>query len=82
MKGHLKERSPGHWSIVLSVNEGGKRKLKWHSYKGNKRSAQIECARHQRNAERFVCCADEANLGAILRKVVAAYRAERFTADA
>ena len=45
MKGHLKERSPGHWSIVLSVNEGGKRKLKWHSYKGNKRSAQIECAR-------------------------------------
>ena len=45
MKGHIKERSPGHWSIVLSVNEGGKRKLKWHSFKGNKRQAQVECAR-------------------------------------
>jgi integrase len=45
MKGHIRERSPGHWSIVLSVNEGGKRKLKWHSFKGNKRQAQVECAR-------------------------------------
>jgi integrase len=46
MKGHLKERSPGHWSIVLSTKDAaGERKLKWHSFKGNKRQAQVECAR-------------------------------------
>jgi integrase len=47
MKGHLKERSPGHWSIVIDVPDPttGKRRRKWHSFKGTKRQAQIECAR-------------------------------------
>jgi integrase len=45
MKGHLKERSPGHWAIVLSLGAGKNRKLKWHSFKGTKRQAQAECAR-------------------------------------
>jgi integrase len=46
MKGHIKERSPGHWAIVLSTTDHtGKRKLKWHSFKGNKREAQIECSK-------------------------------------
>jgi integrase len=47
MKGHLTERSPGHWAIVLSDTDPatGKRKLKWHSFKGTKRGAQTECAR-------------------------------------
>jgi integrase len=47
MKGHLKERSPGHWSIILDVPDPttGKRRRKWHSFKGTKRQAQIECAR-------------------------------------
>ena len=47
MKGHLKERSPGHWAIILDVSdpETGKRKRRWHSFKGTKRQAQIECAR-------------------------------------
>jgi hypothetical protein len=47
MKGHLKERSPGHWSIILDVPDPttGKRRRKWHSYKGTKRQAQVECAR-------------------------------------
>ena len=45
MKGHLKERSPGHWAIVLSLRAGKSRKLKWHSFKGTKRQAQAECAR-------------------------------------
>jgi integrase len=47
MKGHLKERSPGHWSIVIDVPDPatGKRRRKWHSYRGTKRQAQIECAR-------------------------------------
>jgi integrase len=47
MKGHLVERSPGHWAVVLDVAdpEKGKRKRKWHSFKGTKRQAQDEAAR-------------------------------------
>ena len=45
MKGHLKERSPGHWAIIIDIPGNGKRKQKWHSFKGNKRQAQIECSR-------------------------------------
>ena len=46
MKGHIRERSPGRWAIILDVQDTtGKRKRKWHSFKGTKREAQIECAR-------------------------------------
>lgn len=47
MKGHLRERSPGRWAIVLDRNdpESGKRRRKWHSFSGTKREAQRECAR-------------------------------------
>src|SRR6478672_273660 len=47
MKGHIRERSPGHWAIVIDVRDPatGKRRRKWHSLKGTKRQAQIECAR-------------------------------------
>ena len=47
MKGHLKERSPGHWAIILDERDPatGKRRRKWHSFKGTKRQAQTECAR-------------------------------------
>lgn len=47
MKGHIRERSPGHWAIVLDVRDPttGKRKRKWHSFQGTKRQAQTESAR-------------------------------------
>lgn len=47
MKGHIRERSPGHWAIILDVPDpqSGKRRRKWHSFKGTKREAQIESAR-------------------------------------
>jgi integrase len=47
MKGHIRERSPGHFAIVLDVADPqtGKRKRRWHSFRGTKRAAQIECAR-------------------------------------
>jgi integrase len=46
MKGHIKERSPGHWAIILDVQAAdGKRRRKWHSFKGTKRQAQTECSR-------------------------------------
>jgi integrase len=47
MRGHLRERSPGHWAIVIDVRDPqtGKRKRRWHSFSGNKRQAQVECAR-------------------------------------
>jgi hypothetical protein len=65
MKGHIRERSPGHWAIVLSLTDPatGKRKLKWHSFKGTKREAQTECARLI--SERL-CPAIKAHPGAVL----------------
>ena len=42
MKGHLHERSPGHWAIIIEMREPatGRRKRKWHSFSGTKRQAQ------------------------------------------
>ena len=47
MKGHIRERSPGHWAIILDVRDPrtGERKRRWHGFVGTKRQAQIECAR-------------------------------------
>jgi len=45
MKGHIRQRSPGHWAIILDINKDGERKRKWHSFKGTKREAQAEAAR-------------------------------------
>ena len=47
MKGHIRERSPGRWAIVLDTRdpETGKRKRVWHKFHGTKRGAQIECAK-------------------------------------
>jgi integrase len=47
MKGHIRERAPGHWAIVLDLHDpqSGKRRRKWHSFIGTKREAQVECAR-------------------------------------
>src|SRR6476661_4947655 len=47
MKGHIRERSCGHWAIVIDQRDPatGKRKRRWHSFTGTKRTAQIECAR-------------------------------------
>jgi integrase len=47
MKGHIRERAPGHWAIVIDVRDpqAGKRKRKWHSFIGTKRQAQVECAK-------------------------------------
>jgi integrase len=46
MKGHIRERSPGHWAIVIEVKDAaGERKRRWHSFQGTKREAQVECSR-------------------------------------
>jgi integrase len=47
MKGHIRERSPCHFAIILDIRdpETGKRRRKWHSFRGTKREAQIECSR-------------------------------------
>lgn len=46
MKGHIRERSPGRWAIILDQRDPatGERKRKWHSFSGTKRQAQVECA--------------------------------------
>src|SRR5262245_19592889 len=46
MRGRIRQRSPGHWAIVLDIHdEAGQRRRKWHSFTGTKREAQIECSR-------------------------------------
>ena len=50
MKGHVRERSPGHWAIVIDIRyirdpETGKRKRKWHTFRGTKREAETKCSR-------------------------------------
>ena len=46
MKGHIRERSPGHWAIVLDLHDrSGRRRRKWRSFRGTKRAAERECAR-------------------------------------
>jgi integrase len=46
MKGHIRERSPGRWAIILDIRDpaSGKRRRKWHSFAGTKRQAQVKCA--------------------------------------
>ena len=45
MKGSIRERSPGRWAIIIDDPNCGTRKRRWHSFKGTKRQAQVECAR-------------------------------------
>jgi len=47
MRGHIRERSPGHWAIILDIHDPqtGARRRKWHSFKGTKKEARIECSR-------------------------------------
>jgi integrase len=47
MKGHIRERSSGNWAVVIDIRDPatGKRRRKWHSFRGTKRAAQLECAR-------------------------------------
>jgi len=47
MRGHLRERSPGHWAIVIDARDPqtSQRKRRWHSFAGTKRQAQVEAAR-------------------------------------
>ena len=47
MKGHIKQRSAGHFAIVRDTRDPqtGKRRRKWISFSGTLRGARIECAR-------------------------------------
>jgi integrase len=47
MRGHVRERSRDHWAIVIDVRDPatGKRRRKWHSFRGTKRQAQDERTR-------------------------------------
>ena len=47
MKGHIKERGHNRYAIVLDARDPqtGKRKRRWHSFRGTKREAQKECAK-------------------------------------
>jgi len=47
-RGHIKQRSPGSWTIVLSLGNNpatGKRRRKWETFRGTKRDAEREKTR-------------------------------------
>ena len=45
MKGHIRERSPGHWAVILDVRDPRPAKGGGNAGSaGTKRQAQIECA--------------------------------------
>lgn len=47
MKGTIKQRSKGSYSLIIDLprERGEKRKQKWITFKGNKRGAEIKLAR-------------------------------------
>src|SRR5262249_22830912 len=46
MRGHIRERSPGCWAIIVDGRDSsGKRKRVWHSFRGTRRQVEIERAR-------------------------------------
>ena len=45
MKGHIRERSPAHWAIVLDMRDPETGKRKRRSLQGAKRDAQPDCSR-------------------------------------
>ena len=69
MKGHIRERSPGKWAIILDIRdpETGKRKRRWHSFRGTKREAQDRVlAADLRIAGRHLHRADRETVAAFL----------------
>ena len=47
MQGHIRRRGKRSWAIILDLgrDNDGKRKQKWHSFKGTKKDAEAELAR-------------------------------------
>jgi hypothetical protein len=44
MKGHIRERSPGHWAIVIDLRDPQSGQRKRHSFRDTKREPQIKKA--------------------------------------
>ncbi|MFZ2080444.1 MAG: tyrosine-type recombinase/integrase, partial [Xanthobacteraceae bacterium] len=72
MKGHLRERSPGKWAIVIDLGprENGRRRQKWISFRGSKRAAQIELHRLIAKRETLPDAGNRQTLGEYLNKWV------------
>jgi hypothetical protein len=47
MRGIFVSARPANWAIVIDLHdpETGKRRRKWHSFRGTKRRAQVECSK-------------------------------------
>ena len=71
MKGHIRERSPGKWAIILDVPDPatGKRRRKWHSFSGTKkRRTNRVLASHHRNESGCILEPSEAYSPAFLEQ--------------
>ncbi len=58
MKGHIRQRGPQSWAVVLDLGRDatGKRRQKWHTVRGSKKDAHRELARlvHEMNTGAYV----------------------------
>ena len=58
MKGHIRQRGPQSWAVVLDLGRdaSGKRRQKWHTVRGSKKDAQRDLARllHEINTGAYV----------------------------
>ncbi len=59
MTGKLLQRAPGSWSIILYLGRDpitGKKRQKWHTFRGNKKAAQAELTRlvHEVNTGAYI----------------------------
>jgi len=71
MKGHLRERSPGQWAIIIDLpREAGKRRRKWISFHGTKRQAQVELHRLIAKRETLPVAGNRLTVGQYLDKWV------------
>jgi len=84
MKGHIRQRSPGRWAIVLDIHDPktGRRRRKWHSFSGTKREAQIACSRliAEMSGGAYIEPA-KTTVAQFLRQWIDKYQAQRHTQD-
>ncbi len=82
MKGSLQQRAEGTWSLILYLGRDpitGKKKQKWHTFKGNKREAQKELNRLLAALEAGAVDPGKLSVAEYLRKWLKEYAAVNVT---
>ena len=85
MRGHIKQRSKGSWTIILSLGRDpatGKRKQQWVTIKGTKKDAETKLSelQHQLNTGGYIK-PDKVTLGQFLKQWLADYAAPNLSPE-